>query len=71
MKFIATLSSGATADVDEIFAVARSIREAVQPKPTNETEPKPTDKDEPNEIGTTLSHGALSQSTMAQAKIDD
>ena len=65
-----TLPSGNLAPLDEMMEVARQWHEAAQPKAQRENEPQPKNDDEPMESGTTLPHGALSQSTMAQAKIN-
>jgi hypothetical protein len=47
VKFIATLPSGATADVDEIWKVARQFHEAAQPTGHHKNEPQPKNDDEP------------------------
>jgi hypothetical protein len=67
VKFIATLPSGATADVDEIWKVARQFHEAAQLGEQSENKPI---ENEPMEMWYNLLHGALSQSTMQQAKIN-
>jgi hypothetical protein len=47
VKFIATLPSGASADVDEIWKVARALHAAAQPKERPNHEPEQPKDDEP------------------------